>query len=59
MAGAEMPAPAATAAPPSTTTMSHAEHLGLHFDYDISLDIPNLDVAQDISLIWQVSQVAW
>jgi hypothetical protein len=50
VAGAEMPAPAAAAAP-LPTTMSHAEHVGLHFDYDISLDIPNFDVAQDISLI--------
>src|ERR1700730_7965132 len=50
MTGAEMPAPTATAAPPSTTTMSHAEHVGLLVDYDISLDIPKFDVAQDISL---------
>src|SRR5262245_45720548 len=49
VAGTEMPAPAAAAAP-LPPTMSHAEHVGLHSDYDISLDIPNYDVAQDISL---------
>src|SRR5262249_17745412 len=49
--GPEMPAPPAAAATPPATTMSHAEHVGLLVDYDISLDIPNVDVAQDISLI--------
>src|SRR5262249_30128481 len=58
VAGAELPAPAAAAAPPPTT-MSHAEHVGLHFDYDISLDIPDFDVAQDISYNAVSTSVCW
>src|SRR5262249_62301459 len=50
---AEVAAPAAPSAPTAggaSVGMSHAEHVGLHFSVDASLDISKIDVAQDISV---------